>query len=233
MCVCVSSCVYMFASLCVCVWAVCKITCLALHPQDQWQSSLSKVMQWAGEFFNISPMVLGGCLDKYRCVDACLSLAYSLAQPPKLLIKSNLEEGSGKREKKFGICQDLLCSSLLILLLKESAGWFSVCGGGWWIALLMFACSTARPSMLFPTVPANLPTVTTVNAFALWACDYVPRSTQFQVSTSCFNNTHLLSANISTLYALFVFTFIPASTTVSFLSHFFSVHTSSCLHYSL
>lgn len=74
-------------------------------------------------------MVLGGCLDKYRCVDACLSLslAYSLAQPPKLLIKSNLEEGSGKKEKKFGMCQDLLCSSLLILLLKESAGRLSVC----------------------------------------------------------------------------------------------------------
>lgn len=75
-------------------------------------------------------MVLGGCLDKYRRVDACLSpslsLAYSLAQPPKLLIKSNLEEGSGKKEKKFGMCQDLLCSSLLILLLKESAGRLSV-----------------------------------------------------------------------------------------------------------
>lgn len=101
---------------------------------------------------------------------------------------------------------------------------FCVCGGGWWIALLMFACSAARPSMPFPTVPANLPTVTTVNAFALWACDYIPRSSQFQVSTSCFNNTHLLSANITTLYSLFVFTFIPASTTVSFLSHFFSSH---------
>lgn len=74
-------------------------------------------------------MVLGGCLDKYRRVDACLSLslAYSLVQPPKLLIKSNLEEGSGKKEKKFGMCQDLLCSSLLILLLKESAGRLSVC----------------------------------------------------------------------------------------------------------
>lgn len=85
----------------------------------------------------------------------------------------------------------------------------------------MFACSAARPSMLFPTVPVNLPTVTTVNAFALWACDYIPRSSQFQVSTSCFNSTHLLSANITTLYALFVFTFIPASITVSSLSHFF------------
>lgn len=109
---------------------------------------------------------------------------------------------------------------------------FSVCGGGWWITLLMFACSVARPSVLFPMILVNLPTVTMV--FALWACDYIPRTSQIQVSTSCFNNTHLLSAEITTLHSLFVFTCIPPNTTVSFLSHFLSsVHTSSCLHYPL
>lgn len=73
--------------------------------------------------------MLGGCLDKYRSVDACLSLARSLSllsQPPKLLIKSNLEEESGKKEKIFGMCQGLLCSSLLILLPKKAAGRLSV-----------------------------------------------------------------------------------------------------------
>ncbi len=68
-------------------------------------------MQRAGEFFNISPMVLGGCLDKYRRVDACLSLslAHSHTQPPKLLIKSNLEEGSGKKRRKNLECAKIFC----------------------------------------------------------------------------------------------------------------------------
>lgn len=90
-------------------------------------------MQRAGEFFNISPMVLGGCLDKYRRVDACLSLslAHSHTQPPKLLIKSNLEEGSGKKgEKIWNVPRSFVFLAPDPPAEGISMQAFCVCGGG-------------------------------------------------------------------------------------------------------